>query len=119
MDEEGKRGVMHEVGLGKGEGFTHQAPQALPQGAVESLNMVGLRFGFILRELLSLNNTGISFPDVGEAMRLFVSLWNRLPQLLAGASAATADDKSDNLACAPAERQPNPAFVLAAQHEAP
>ena len=70
-------------------------------------------------ELLLFNDAGISFPDVGEAVCLFVRVRNSLPELHAGSSPATADNKSHNLAGAPAERQPNPTLVLAAQHETP
>ena len=66
-----------------------------------------------------LNHAGISFPDVGKAMRLFVRVRNGLPQLLAGSSPSTANDKSDHLPGAPTQGQPNPAFVFAAQNETP
>ena len=119
MNEESQSGMVHDIRLGKGEGFSHEAPQTLAQSAIEAFAMVGLGFGLILRKLLCRDNAGISLPNVGKAVRLFISFWNRLPQFFAGFSAATADDKSYHLARAPTECQPNSAFIFTAQHKTP
>lgn len=113
MNEEGENNAVHEVRLGEGESFSHQARQSLAQSAVETLNMVCLGFGLALGELMRPYHFGLSLPDVGKAVRVLVICWNGLLQLVAGVFAAISNDKRHNLPCASAQGQPNPALILA------
>ena len=119
VDEEREDGEVHLVGFGKGEGFSDQSSQTLAQGAVETFDMVCARFGVTLGELLLGNDFGIRFPNIGKAVRFFVSVGNGLPQRKTGLLATISNGKRHHLASAPTQRQPNPAFVFASFDETP
>ena len=70
---------MHLVCFGERHGFSHQASQSAPQGAVEALDVIGVGFGLTLGELVLGDDFGISLPNVSEAVRRFVRCWNGCP----------------------------------------
>lgn len=81
--------------------------------------MVGVGFGGILAELLGVKDFGIGVPDIRKAMSRFVGVRNGFPEFFAGSFAATANGKSHDLTCSPAQSQPNPSLVLASFDETP
>lgn len=111
--------LVHEVGFGKGGGFTGESADSLAQGAIESLNVVGWPISGRLLKLLTGHDPRIGFPDVSKAAPDFVSLGNPAPENAAGFHAPAPDGKSYNLPGAPTQSQPQPAFVFPFEHECP
>ncbi len=63
------------------------------------------------------DDAGIRFPEVRKAQTRAIRCRDALPQSLTGSGAAITDDVGDDLPRAPAERNPNPAFVGFFQHK--
>jgi hypothetical protein len=61
----------------------------------------------------------ISFPEVGITMSRTIDLRNLLPELAASRFAAVANNDRDYLACAVAERDPNPSLATLLENERP
>jgi hypothetical protein len=61
----------------------------------------------------------ISFPEVGITMSRKIGLRDLPPELAAGRFAAVANNERDYLACAAAERAPNPSFATLQENERP
>jgi len=100
------------VGFGEGQGFAHKTRQALTQGVVPAFLMGSFARGFAHRSMLFRGQDGlISTLGVTAKGALSVLGWNTLPQLLTGGSIIRANEKGDDLACATAQRRPQPAFA--------
>lgn len=69
--------------------------------------------------LVSRDDGLVSFPQVGVAMSLTISLWQSLPKLATRGFTPIADDISHHLAGQAAQRQPDPAFVGPFEHKGP
>jgi hypothetical protein len=59
----------------------------------------------------------ISFPKVGITMSRMIDLRDLLPELAASRFAAVANNERDYLACAAAERDPNPSLATLLENE--
>ena len=85
MEEEAQTNFMHLLTLGKREGLAHKTRQALPQGVVPALDVVGLSRFFAPRAMLLLGqHGGIAVPKVALQQAAFVSRWNPAPQHATG-----------------------------------
>lgn len=117
VKEEEDGDVVHEVGFRKGGGLASESADALAQGAVESLHVIGWPALLALLQQFLRPDPRISLPDIGKTQRNFVGQRNTIPQHAAGAHAPTADGIGHNLPGAAAQGQPQPLFVFALQDE--
>ncbi len=109
---------MPEMALGKRECLSHQSRHALAQGAVESLDMVGLSLLFSRGVMLFWrDDVGVGSPEVGEAGARFVRIGNFFPQLAQCDVVPWARHLRHNLAGSTAQRQPNPHLLALAKHK--
>ena len=111
---------MHLRRFGEGERLPNEPRQALPQRVVEPLD-VGCLPGLLShrRMLIVRDDLGVSFPEVAVAVTLPITLWDRLPQLLAGLGTPIPQSHGHDLTGRPAHRQPDPDLVYPSEDEAP
>lgn len=98
---------VHPFGFGERQGFPDEPGQALPDGVVEPLDMVGQAGLFTDRPVLFVGDDvliGLLEVSVDDAPA--VVLGNGTPQLLARRLAPPADHASHNLPGRPTNRQP-------------
>ena len=106
-EEESDVDEVHEVAFGKGKRLAGEAPDALPEGEVESLDMVCLTFSLGAGAVLVVrHNALIGAPEVSEDKPRLVSVWNLLPQLSAAHHRARAVVPGHHLPGATTERDP-------------
>ncbi len=68
VQEQVKADQVHLVGLGKGQGLTDETTQALPEGVVETLDVIGQACFLANRLMQFIRYDGlIRVPEVGEA----------------------------------------------------
>ena len=106
MQEELDGKFVHLEAFGKRKGLAHEPPQALAQGVVEALDVVGGAFG--IRGLVSRGgqDVAIAFQMIGARRALTVSGWDAGPKQLSRGVIARPQGMSDDLAGAPTEGQP-------------
>lgn len=120
VQKEPQTNLMHLLGLAERERLAHEPRQPLAQGIVEALDVVGLPAAFAYRNVLRFgNNLLVSVPEVRERHGTAQKWRHLLPEQAAGRFAAVSNRKSDDLACAAAQGEPDPALVLAASHKRP
>jgi hypothetical protein len=74
--------------------------------------MIGLSTAFAnARMRLFGKNESIRFPEITITATSSIRSWNAFPEFAASGLTAITDDKSHNLARAPAHDRPQPAFV--------
>jgi len=119
VNEESDMDVVHFVGLGERGGLPRESSDVLAQGAVESLDVVGLASHGALGELFRGHHLSVGTPDVAEAVGSLVSRGQAVPQQAARLDAMTTQSKSHDLARAPTKSQPQPHLVLSLSHKRP
>jgi hypothetical protein len=67
--------------------------------------------------LLFRDDVLISFPEIAITMSRAITLRHLLPEFATSHFAAVADDERDDLACATAQRDPNPALATLLENE--
>lgn len=108
---------MHLIRFRKRQGFAHKPGQPLPQGVVESLDVIGLPTAF--RDGMmgqGIEYLGIGVPEIAVRVAPFVGRRNALPQLPATAFAPVTDKKGDHLSGAATQRQPHPPLLAFTEH---
>ena len=90
VEEKPKRALVHLVVFGKGERFSHEAPDALAQRVVPAFEMISRPALFAAPMLCGRYHLRVGRPEVGETQLAFVGLWNTLSQQTTGRFAATA-----------------------------
>lgn len=89
---------VHGIGLGEREGLADEAGQALTEGVVEALDMVGRAGVFADGPMLFVGEHGpVSPPKVGVDDATPVAVGDCPPQALAGCLAATTDHARHDL----------------------
>lgn len=113
MQEQEQTHPVHLVRLAERERLPDETRQTLPQRVVEALDMVGLAAALAAGDVLVLrDHLLVRLPKVGERHRSAQSRRDALPQQAARLLAPVANSVGDNLACAAAQRQPDPTLVL-------
>src|SRR5215211_4141141 len=111
---------MRSVQFGKCQRLTSEASQVLTQGVVPALLMCRLPRVFAhLLVSIDRKHGSISTPEVPEGATATVIRRNGVPQALTGGFTVIAHYPGDNLACAPTQDCPHPAFVPSSRHERP
>jgi hypothetical protein len=108
MQEELDGKFVHLGAFGKRKGLAHQPPQALAQGVVEALDVVGGAFGIRGLVLSGGQDVMIAFQMIGAHRALTISGWDAGPKQLSRGVIAWPQGISDDLAGTPAEGQPQP-----------
>lgn len=100
---------MKTIGLGKRQGFAHQASQPLAKGVKPALDMVGFAAVFADRLMtVSGKHALIRVPEITERVATGVGAWNAPPELQTTSCGAVTDEVGHNLACAAAQGNPQP-----------
>ncbi len=120
MHEEPQTRLMHQFTLRKGQRLAHKASQALTQGQVPALDMVGLARAFSNWVMLIVGQDGlVALPKIAIQQAMPVRERDTTPEQAAGGLAAVTDGIGDDLARATAQRQPDPTFILFRAYERP
>jgi hypothetical protein len=103
---------MKQVGLGKRQGFTNEASQALAQGVEPALDMGGLPAVFTKRLMpVRVKNVLVSVPEIAERLTAHIHGRDASPQLETARCAAVPNEVGHYLTCAAAQGDPNPVGV--------
>ena len=98
---------VHDMAFGKGERFSSETPDALPEREVEALDVVGLPFLLGASSVLVVrHNLLISLPEIGKDEAGLVGGRNLAPQLSAAEHRARAMVPGHDLPGAPTQRDP-------------
>jgi hypothetical protein len=120
MNEQPKSKRMELIRFGKGQGFAHEAGQALAQGVEPALDMSGLTTGLTHRLMpVGGENTPVSLPKITERVAARVGARNASPEVQTTGFAAVTDEVRHNLAGAAAQRPPYPALIGFLEHKRP
>lgn len=106
---------MKLIRLGKRKRFTNETSQTLAQGIVPTLNMSGFTGFFANRMMFSgqmTENCIVGLPKVTEGGTMTVRAGNPRPQAPTIFFGTPTDKVGNNLASAPTECYPDPAFVF-------
>ncbi len=122
MDEQAQGGFMHSLALGEGKSLANKAAKSLAQGAVPTLDVAGFAHAHALAGAAvgtARKDFVVGQPPVAARGPTAVVRRDALTQR-AGTVGRTIPDKvGDHLAGLTAERDPHPAHVGLAAHEAP
>ena len=120
MNEQTQTNLMHPLRLRERQRLSDEARQSLPQRVVPPLDMSGQPAVFATRcMLVGWDDLAISLPEIRVAMSHAIERRDALPQLAASCGRAVAHHIRHDLARAPRERDPNPAFAALLAHKRP
>jgi hypothetical protein len=107
-----------DVGLGKGQGFTHETADTLAKGVVPTILMSG-QTSFLANKMMGTlwEDSFISLPEIAVSPTATVSTRNGLPQPTTTVSTTVTKYKGDNLAHAATQGGPQPDGVILALDE--
>ena len=108
MQEELDGDFVHFGAFGKRKGLAHEPPEALAQGIVEAFDVVGGAFGVRGLMLAGRQDVVIALQMIGIQRALTLSRWDTGPKEPGGGVIAWPQGIRDDLAGAPAQRQPQP-----------
>ena len=120
VDEQAQGDFVHPLALGKGEGLAHEASESLAQGVVPTLDVAGLACALVGAAVgAARKDLVVSQPKVAAGGAAAVIRRDALTQSAGALGRAIPDEASDDLARLPTKRDPHPARIELAAHEAP
>jgi hypothetical protein len=120
VKKEEQTGLVHDLGLGKGQCHAHKTGKALAQRVIPALHMGSFSCLFSHGGMLFLRDDGsIDVQKVRKAMPLAILLRNGLPQPLACFFASVPNGIRHHLTCLTAQSDPDPRVVRLFEHKRP
>ncbi len=120
MNKQAQSEFVHPLALGEGEGFTHEAAQALAQRAVPAFHMAGFTRALATKAMRALwEHLIVGEPEVATCGTAAVRGWDACTQGAGAVGRTVAHEVRDDLAGLAAESDPHPAGVGFRANEAP